>query len=169
MERPEGLIRLMTLLSVRPVAWHAPRSGIKVLAVLLLVSIFWSSPTRAGEEPQPYPPDALLHGVLDFREPTGIRGRLLFVDHGKQTVWLEWAQVAVAGTSSRKRWKRVPNEWNLAIQPLNQSQFYDLQQLPDGTLLEVVIQLDREGSRRILSFEKLVRLPKVDSRFLLPE
>lgn len=138
----------------------------KEWGILLGVAwMLWINPAQAEHEPQPYPPDALLKGILDFREPTGIRGRLLYTDGKKQIIWLEWAQVPVEETPSRTSWQRVPNEWTIAVHPLNQSQFYILQQMSQGTALEMVIQLDQEGIRRILSFEELALIPKVDSMF----
>jgi hypothetical protein len=136
--------------------------------ISLLALICWTASAQAEIEPKTYPPDALLKGILDFREPTGIRGRLLHVEQTKQIIWLEWAQVSVDSPLFQEDWKEVPNEWIIAVHPLNQSQFYTLQQIPKGTALEMVIQLDQEGSRRILFFQELSMLPKVDSTFSLP-
>ncbi len=141
----------------------------KAGAILLLLALMCVGTTaQADIKPEPYPPDALLQGVLDFREPTGIRGRLLHIDREKQIIWLEWAQVSVDSPLFQKEWERVPNEWIIAVHPLNQSQFYILTQMAKGTALEMVIQLDQEGCRCILSFQELPLLPKVGSTFSLP-
>ena len=88
--------------------------------ILLLALMCWGTTAQAEIEHKAYPPDALLQGVLDFREPTGIRGRLLYVEQTKQIIWLEWAQVSVDSPLFQEDWKGVPNEWIIAIHPLNQ-------------------------------------------------
>lgn len=123
---------------------------------------------EAQKEPEPFPPDALLKGILDFHEPTALRGRLLYINKKEQIIWLDWAQVSEDWPSFEKGWKLVPGEWRVALYPFNQAQFYDLQQLPRETAIELVIQLDHEGHRRILSFQKLAHLPKVYSKLSLP-
>jgi hypothetical protein len=133
------------------------KRGVYVLLGLLLCAIT----VHAQPEPNPYPPDSLLKGILDFHEPTAIRGRIPYIDKKKQNIWVDWAQLSVERPSFEKGWTLVPGEWTIAVQPLNQAQFYDLQQMAKGTVLELVIQVDQEGVRRILFFHELARLPKV--------
>jgi len=156
---------------------RASRSAMKggaylILAVLLAVSTAHAQSERPLQ-PEPYPPDSLLKGILDFREPTAFRGKVFYINQTEQIIWVEWLQLSLDRPSFEKGWKLVPGEWTIAVQPLNQSQFYDLQQMAEGTVLELVIQLDHEGLRRILSFQELALLPKVYSKFptsgIIPE
>lgn len=141
------------------------KNRILLILGLVLCSLATHGQTHAQPELKPYPPDALLNGILDFREPTGLRGRVLYLDKKNQIIWLDWAQISVDRPKFEKSWKLVPNEWIIAVHPLNQSQFYDLQQMAKGTALEIVIQLDQEGLRRILSFQELALLPKIHAKF----
>ena len=145
------------------------KMGVYVLLAMLLSAIT----ANATGEPKPYPPDALLKGILDFHEPTALRGRTLYTDGKKQIIWFDWVQLSENRPSFKKGWQLVPGEWTIAVHPLNQAQFYDLQQMAEGTILELIIQLDQEGIRRILSFQELALLPKVHAKFstsgLLPE
>ena len=135
---------------------------------LLLWLIFCTHSVNAQLAPEPYPPDALLKGILDFHEPTALRGNLLYIDRKKQIIWLDWAQVSEDRPSFKKHWKLVPGQWRVAVYPLNQAQFYDLQQMTIGATLQIVIQLDHDGLRRILSFQELELLPKVYSTLPIP-
>lgn len=137
--------------------------GIYQFLGLLLCTI--AAHAQLEPESKPYPPDAFLKGILDFEEPTGLRGRILYIDRTKQIIWIEWAQLLMDRPSCEKGWMLVPGEWTIAVQPLNQAQFYDLQQMVKGTILDLVIQLDQEGLRGILSFHELALLPKVYTTF----
>ncbi len=117
----------------------------------------------------PYPPDALLKGVLDFGEPTALRGEIFYIEPEKQTIWLDWVQVSEDRPFFEKKWQLVPGEWRIAVFPLNQAQFYQLQQLAKGTVLELVIQVDQEGLRRILSFQSIPGYPKVHLQLSWPK
>jgi len=55
----------------------------------------------------------------------------------------------------------VPGEATLAVHPTDPTQFDELQQIPKGTAIEMVIQLDQDGQRRILSYQGLSLPPKV--------
>jgi len=55
----------------------------------------------------------------------------------------------------------VPGEATLAVHPTDPTQFDQLQQIPKGTPIEMVIQLDQDGQRRILSYQDLSLPSKV--------
>lgn len=55
----------------------------------------------------------------------------------------------------------MPGEATLAVHPTDPIQFDQLQQIPKGTPIEMVIQLDQDGHRRILSYQDLSLPPKV--------
>ena len=50
------------------------KRGIYVFLGLLLSAM----PANVQVEPEPYPPDVLLKGILDFREPTALPGKILY-------------------------------------------------------------------------------------------
>ncbi len=55
----------------------------------------------------------------------------------------------------------MPGEATLAVHPTDPTQFDQLQQIPKGTPIEMVIQLDQDGQRRILSYQDLSLPSKV--------
>ena len=56
-------------------------------------------------------------------------------------------------------WMNVPGEPTLAVHPDQADQLHAMQRIKKGTPVELVIQLDTEGKRRILSFQDLT-LPR---------
>ena len=85
-------------------------------------------------------------------KPTGIRGQLRFIDVAAEEIWLDWEQRSDDRPLFGKGWKLVPGEPMLAVHPSDPAQFEALQQFKRGTPLEMVIQLDQQGRRRILSY-----------------
>ncbi|RMH07519.1 MAG: hypothetical protein D6704_04965 [Nitrospirae bacterium] len=102
-----------------------------------------------------------LDKILDFHEPTGIRGTVQFIDIEGQTLWLNWEQRSDDRPLFKSGWWAVPGKPMLAVHPADTRQFEALQRIPRGTRLELIIQLDEEGKRRILSYKDLSLPPEV--------
>jgi len=112
-------------------------------------------------DPDQDPFDAFLKGVLDFREPTGIRGTLRYIERDEQIIWLNWEERSDDRPLFQTGWLAIPGEATLAVHPDNAEQFAALQQIPKGTALELIIQANEHGNRRILSFRDQSTPPKV--------
>lgn len=109
----------------------------------------------------PEPFDTFLKGVLDFHEPTGIRGTLRYIESEEQIIWLNWEERSDDRPLFQTGWQAIPGEATLAVHPDNAEQFAALQQLPIGTELELIIQANEQGKRRILSYRDRSTPPKI--------
>ena len=118
-------------------------------------------PGHAQFETEPHPLDTFLKSVLDFSEPTGIRGTFRFWDPEEQVLWLNWESRSDDRPLFITGWKIVPGEATLAVHPTSPDQIQAIKQLSKGAGIEVVIQLDHEGKRRIRSFQDLTLSRKV--------
>ncbi|MDH5296805.1 MAG: hypothetical protein OEW26_06715 [Nitrospirota bacterium] len=118
-------------------------------------------PATAQIDSAPDPFDAFLQGVLNFREPTGIRGTLRYIEPEEQIIWLNWEERSDDRPLFQTGWQAIPGEATLAVRPANAEQFSALQELPNGTRLELIIQANEQGHRRILSFQDRSTSPKV--------
>ncbi|NKB81036.1 MAG: hypothetical protein GKS05_03915 [Nitrospirales bacterium] len=103
--------------------------------------------------------DTFLTNILNFQDPTGIRGTLRYIDTEEQTLWLNWEQRSDDRPLFKTGWKLVPGDATLLLYPQDSTQLDALQHISKGTPLEMIIQRDPEGHRRILSFQDL-SLPK---------
>ncbi|GJL62853.1 MAG: hypothetical protein NPIRA04_15070 [Nitrospirales bacterium] len=112
-------------------------------------------------ETEPHPLDTFLDNVLDFQEPTGIRGKLRYIEVEEEIIWLDWEARSNDGPLFKKDWQLIPGESTLAVHPTAASQFQKLQALPKGTPLELIIKDDGKGHRHILSFHDMTAPPKV--------
>lgn len=112
-------------------------------------------------EPDQDPFDTFLKGVLNFREPTGIRGTLRYIEREEQIIWLNWEERSDDRPLFQSGWQPVPGEATLAVRPDSADQFAALQQLAIGTALELIIQANEQGQRRILSYQNRATPPKV--------
>ena len=128
-----------------------------VLVICLIVTI----PVSHAFETEPHPLDTFLDRVLDFREPTGIRGTLRYVEVEDEVVWLNWHERSDDRPLFATNWKFVPGDPTLAVHPTNPTQFEQLKRLSKGTSLELIVQDDGEGHRHILSFRDRSIPPKV--------
>jgi hypothetical protein len=115
----------------------------------------------AQVDPDQDPFDTFLKGVLDFREPTGIRGTLRYIERDEQIIWLNWAERSDDRPLFQAGWHAIPGDATLAVHPDNAEQFAALQQVPKGTALELIIQANEHGNRRILSYRDQATPPKV--------
>lgn len=135
--------------------------GSKTIVTLLFFGFLVSTFPVKALEPEPHPLDTFLTNVLNFKKPTGIRGTLRYVDRERQTIWLNWEERSDERPLFETGWLLVPGDAALEVHPTDPSQFEKLRQIPKGTAIEMVIQFDQEGNRRILSFQDLSLPPKV--------
>lgn len=122
---------------------------------MLCILLVFVLPGHAQFETEPHPLDTFLKSVLDFTEPTGIRGTLRYWDEQEQVLWLNWETRSDDRPLFATGWVIVPGEPTLAIHPNPPDQFQTFNNLTKGTPIELVIQLDQDGKRRILSFQNL--------------
>ena len=118
-------------------------------------------PVSAQFETEPHPLDTFLKSVLDFSQPTGIRGTVRYWDKTEQVLWLNWESRSDDRPLFSTGWEQIPGEPMLAIHPNEPDHFHLFQNLTIGTPVEMVIQFDREGKRRIQSFHDMTHPRKV--------
>ena len=156
-----GAIRSLRRSKVTPMSpilslLRTTRSGWVIPLLLVITSV----PVYSFET-VPHPLDTFLDNILDFHEPTGIRGKLRYIEVDAQIVWLDWEQRSDDRPLFTTSWKLVPGEPTLAVHPTNTLQFEELRKFQKGTALELIIKDDGEGHRHILSFRDLSIPPKV--------
>ena len=139
---------------------HAGPPLHKPMLALVLLVVLVPAPTWAQHQTEPHPLDTFLTDVLNFTKPTGIRGTIRYIDFDGPILWLDWHQRA-ADPSFEMGWHTVPGEAMLAVHPRASESIVDLRALRKGTAVELIIQLDSEGKRRILSFRSMSQPPKV--------
>jgi len=128
--------------------------------VVVFGLVFSALPTTALE-PEPHPLDTFLTAILNFREPTGIRGTLRYIDKEEQGIWLNWEQRSDDRPLFDTGWKLVPEDTTLLVYPQDPAQFKELEPMAKGTPIEMVIQFDQKGHRRILSYQDLSQPRKI--------
>ncbi len=126
-------------------------AGPYLLVAVLLVVL---GPAPAVAQTEPHPLDTFLTDILNFTNPTGIRGTIRFIDFDGPVLWLDWHERA-DDPSFKMGWHPVPGEAMLAVHPHDAESIVDLRTLKMGTAVELIIQLDSEGKRRILSFRRM--------------
>ena len=109
----------------------------------------------AALETEPHPLDTFLTNILNFREPTGIRGTVRYIDKAEQNIWLNWEQRSDDRPSFVTDWKMVPEGTTLLVFHQDSHQYQELEHIAKGTPIEMVIQIDSDGHRRILSYQDL--------------
>lgn len=132
-------------------------AGLLPVLGLCLIPLLLLPQNKAASEPF----DDFLKDVLDFHEPTGIRGTLRYIEREEQIIWLNWEERSDERPLFQMGWKMIPGEATLAVHPSNDEQFAAIQQLPLGTALELIVQENEYGHRRILSYHDLSTPPKV--------
>jgi len=128
--------------------------------VVVFGLVFSALPTTALE-PEPHPLDTFLTTILNFREPTGIRGTLRYIDKEEQGIWLNWEQRSDDRPLFDTGWKLVPEDTTLLVYPQDPAQYKELEPMAKGTPIEMVIQFDEKGYRRILSYQDLSQPRKI--------
>jgi hypothetical protein len=123
--------------------------------MVLLLGIMVAPFSATALEPEPHPLDTFLTNILNFQEPTGIRGTVRYIDKAEQNIWLNWEQRSDDRPLFDTGWKLVPEDTTLLVYPQDSAQYKELEQIARGTPIEMVIQFDQEGHRRILSYQNL--------------
>jgi hypothetical protein len=132
-----------------------------LLAMMILLGLMITPISSYALEPAPHPLDTFLTNILNFREPTGIRGTVRYIDKGEKNIWLDWVQRSDERPLFDTDWKLVPEGTTLLVYPQDSAQYQELEPLAKGTPIEMVIQLDPEGHRRILSYQDLSQPRKI--------
>jgi hypothetical protein len=133
----------------------------KFLAMMLLLGFMITPSASNALEPAPHPLDTFLTNILNFREPTGIRGTVRYIDKGEKNIWLDWEQRSDDRPAFDTGWKLVPEGTTLLVYPQNATQYEEFESIEKGTPIEMIIQLDPEGHRRILSYQDLSQGRKI--------
>ena len=133
----------------------------RFLGMVVVLGILISTSPATALEPEPHPLDTFLSSILNFREPTGIRGTIRYVDKAEKNIWLDWEQRSDDRPLFDTGWKLVPEGTNLLVYPMDAVQYQELEPLAKGTPVEMVIQIDQEGHRIILSYQDLSQGRKI--------
>ena len=136
-------------------------SGAQFLGVIVLLGLLIATVPATALEPEPHPLDTFLTAILNFREPTGIRGTLRYIEKDEQGIWLNWEERSDDRPLFDTGWKLVPEDTTLLVYPQDSAQYQELEHIAKGTPLEMVIQFDEIGHRRILSYQDLSHGRKV--------
>lgn len=131
------------------------------LGMIFILGLISSALPASALEPAPHPLDTFLTNILNFREPTGIRGTVRYIDKAEKNIWLDWEQRSDDRPIFETGWKLVPQGTTLLVYPQDSAQYKELELLEKGTPIEMIIQLDPEGHRRILSYQDLSQGRKV--------
>ncbi len=129
--------------------------------MMILLGFIFSPIFAAALEPASHPLDTFLTNILNFSEPTGIRGTVRYLDKAEKNIWLDWKQRSDDRPSFNEGWKLVPEGTTLLVYPEDSAQYQELEPLVKGTPIEMIIQIDPEGHRRILSYQDLSHGRKV--------
>ena len=133
----------------------------RLLGMVVVFGLVFSALPSTALEPEPHPLDTFLTDILNFREPTGIRGTVRYIDKAEQNIWLNWEQRSDDRPLFDTGWKLVPEDTTLLVYPQDSAQYQELELMAKGTPIEMVIQFDQEGHRRILSYQDLSQPPKI--------
>ena len=136
-------------------------SQTKFFGMIILLGLMLTPFPAPALEPEPHPLDTFLTNILNFREPTGIRGKVRYIDEAEQNIWLNWEQRSDDRPLFDTGWKLVPEGTTLLVYPQDSAQYKELEQIAKGTPIEMVIQFDQEGHRRILSYQNLSQPRKI--------
>lgn len=129
--------------------------------VLITASVMFTTIPVGALETEPHPLDTFLTNILNFKKPTGIRGKMRYIDLENQIVWLDWQERSDDQPYFQMGWRPVPGDATLAVHPETIEQFNQLQQFRKGDPIEMIIQIAPKGKRRILSYHDLLTPPKV--------
>jgi len=133
----------------------------RFLGSVIVFGLVFSALPSTALEPEPHPLDTFLTAILNFREPTGIRGTVRYIDKAEQNIWLNWEQRSDDRPLFETGWKLVPEDTTLLVYPQDPTQYQKLETLAKGTPIEMVIQFDPKGHRRILSYQDLSQPRKI--------
>ncbi len=133
----------------------------RLLALMVLLGFMQFPIPATALEPAPHPLDTFLTNILNFREPTGIRGTVRYIDKEEKNIWLDWEQRSDDRPIFDTNWKLVPEGTTLLVYPQDSVQYEELKPMAKGTPIEMIIQLDPDGHRRILSYQDLSQPRKI--------
>ena len=133
----------------------------RFLGTVIVFGLAFSALPSTALEPEPHPLDTFLTAILNFREPTGIRGTVRYIDKEEQGIWLNWEQRSDDRPLFDTGWKLVPEDTTLLVYPQDAAQYKELETIAKGTPIEMIIQFDQKGHRRILSYQDLSQGRKV--------
>ena len=133
----------------------------RFFGMVVVFGLVFSALPSTALEPEPHPLDTFLTAILNFREPTGIRGTVRYIDKEEQGIWLNWEQRSDDRPLFDTGWKLVPEGTTLLVYPKDSAQYQELEPMAKGTPIEMVIQFDQNGHRRILSYQDLSQGRKV--------
>ena len=133
----------------------------RFLGMVVVLGCLLSASTAAALEPESHPLDTFLKSILNFRKPTGIRGTIRYVDKAEKNIWLNWEGRSDDRPLFDQGWKLVPEGTTLLVYPRDAAQYQELEPLAKGTPIEMVIQIDQEGHRIILSYQDLSQGRKI--------
>ena len=133
----------------------------RFLGMMFVFGLVFSALPSTALEPEPHPLDTFLTAILNFREPTGIRGTVRYIDKEEQGIWLNWEQRSDDRPLFDTGWKLVPEGTTLLVYPQDAAQYQELETIAKGTPIEMVIQFDQNGHRRILSYQDLSQGRKI--------
>ena len=146
---------------MRKVKLYSSRFLARFLGMVVVLGIMISAFPATALEPESHPLDTFLKSILNFREPTGIRGTIRYVDKAEKNIWLNWEQRSDDRPLFDTGWKLVPEGTTLLVYPMDVAQYQELEPLAKGTPMEMVIQFDQEGHRIILSYQDLTHGRKI--------
>ena len=133
----------------------------RFLGMVVVFGIVFSALPSTALEPERHPLDTFLTDILNFREPTGIRGTVRYIDKAEQNIWLNWEQRSDDRPLFDTGWKLVPEDTTLLVYPQDPAQYQELKLMTKGTPIEMVIQFDQKGHRRILFYQDLSQPRKI--------
>ena len=133
---------------------------ILIMGMFFIVALSFGPVSLNALEPAPHPFDTFLQRILNFENPTGIRGTLRYIEDDEHILWLNWEERSDDRPLFYSGWQRVPGDPTLAVHPIDEKQFAMLKNLTLGTHLQLIIQKDSEGHRRILSWQDRSTSPK---------
>ena len=146
---------------MRKVTLYPSRFFAPFLGMVVVLGFMISAFPATALEPESHPLDTFLKSILNFREPTGIRGTIRYVDKAEKNIWLNWEQRSDDRPLFGTGWKLVPEGTTLLVYPMDAAQYQELEPLAKGTPIEMVIQFDQKKHRVILSYQDLSQGRKI--------
>ena len=131
------------------------------MGMVVVLGCLLSAFPATALEPESHPLDTFLKSILNFGKPTGIRGTIRYVDKAEKNIWLNWEQRSDDRPLFDTGWKLVPEGTTLLVYPMDAAQYQELEPLAKGTPMEMVIQIDQDGHRIILSYQDLSQGRKI--------
>ena len=122
--------------------------AISLLLVSALALAQESPPIPPGQQPEEF--DRIIQ-QMKFEKPTRIVGRLQSFDGYEDAIWIVWTHVH-DGT----RWRdlRNDNEMMFKVLPRDPGMMDFFRKLKPGTSLNLTVQMDADGNRRVLSLDE---------------